>query len=151
LPALRASTDGLAASPQRIVRFILIALYTGARESAVCGAALEAIPGHDGIDLERAIFYRRPPVSAKRRSANRRSHCPINQPVAHLRRWKRRGQRFAVEWNGKAVRSIKKAFGNVVADSRLGDDVTPHVMRRVAAAWLMQAGADIWDQLAISA
>jgi hypothetical protein len=50
--------------------------------------------------------------------------------LPHLRRWKRSGQRFAIEWNGEAVQSVDKAFANVVADAGLGDDVT---LARIAA------------------
>ncbi len=32
--------------------------------------------------------------------------------LAHLRRWKRRGQRFAVEWNRECVRDVGRAFAN---------------------------------------
>lgn len=63
----------------------------------------------------------------------------------HLRRWKRRGQRFAVEWLGEPVSSIKKAFRAVAEDAGLGPDVTPHVLRHTAATWLMQAGTDPWE------
>ena len=65
--------------------------------------------------------------------------------VAHLRRWKRRGQRFAVEWNREPVKAIEKAFANVVREAGLGAEVTPHVLRHTAATWLMQAGVDIWE------
>jgi hypothetical protein len=44
-------------SRQHIAKFILVALYTGTRASAVCGAALG---GRGWIDLDRGVFYRRP-------------------------------------------------------------------------------------------
>jgi integrase len=47
-------------SRQHIARFILVALYTGTRASAVCGAALRPTPGSGWIDLEHGVFYRRP-------------------------------------------------------------------------------------------
>ncbi len=65
--------------------------------------------------------------------------------LAHLRRWKRRGQRFAVEWHGEPVTKIAKAFRAVVKDAGLDPDVTPHVLRHTAATWLMQAGTDPWE------
>jgi integrase len=131
-------------SRQHVARFILIALYTGTRSSAVCGAALEPSPGHGSIDLERGVFYRRP--AGMRETKKRQPPVPLpDRLLAHLRRWKRRGQRFAVEWNGEPVKSIDRAFANVVADAGLGDDVTPHVLRHTAATWLMQAGTDMWE------
>jgi len=83
-------------------------------------------------------------AGVRQRSASRRSPLP-DQLLAHLRRWKRRGQRFAVEWNDEPVQSVDKAFGKVVRAARLGDDVTPHVLRHTAATWLMQAGTDMWE------
>ena len=131
-------------SRQHVARFILVALYTGTRASAVCGAALQATVGHGWVDLDRGVFYRRP--AGRRETKKRQPPVPLpDQLLAHLRRWKRRGQRFAVEWNGDPVQSVDKAFANVVSTAGLGDDVTPHVLRHTAATWLMQAGTDLWE------
>jgi len=130
-------------SRQHVARFILVALYTGTRASAVCGAALQATVGHGWVDLERGVFYRRP--AGQRETKKRQPTIPLpDRLLAHMRRWKRSGQRFAVEWNGETVQNIKKAFTNVAADAGLGD-VTPHVLRHTAATWLMQAGTDMWE------
>ena len=64
--------------------------------------------------------------------------------LAHLRRWKRHGQRFAVEWNEKPVRDVDKAFRNVARAAGLSH-ISPHVLRHTAATWLMQSGADKWE------
>lgn len=131
-------------SRQHIARFVLIGLYTGTRAGAVCGAALAPTPGSGWIDLEHGVFYRRP--AGQRETKKRQPPVPLpDRLLAHLRRWKRLGQRFAVEWNGQPVRSVDKAFANVVADAGLGEDVTPHVLRHTAATWLMQAGVDMWE------
>ena len=83
-------------SRQHVARFILVALYTGTRASAVCGAALQAIVGHGWVDLSRGVFYRR--AAGHRETKKRQPPVPLpDQLLAHLRRWKRRGQRFAVE------------------------------------------------------
>ena len=130
-------------SRQHVARFILVALYTGTRASAVCGAALQATVGHGWVDLERGVFYRRP--AGQRETKKRQPTIPLpDRLLAHMRRWKRSGHRFAVEWNGETVQNIKKAFANVAADAGLGD-VTPHVLRHTAATWLMQAGTDMWE------
>jgi len=131
-------------SRRHVAKFMLVALYTGTRASAVCGAALEPTPGCGWIDVERGVFYRRP----ARRLETKKRQPPVPLPpglLAHLRRWKRHGQTFAVEWNREPVTAVKKAFGNVVADAGLGPDVTPHVLRHTAATWLMQAGVDMWE------
>jgi integrase len=131
-------------SRRHIARFILVALYTGTRASAVCGAALQPTPGCGWIDLERGVFYRRP--AGKRETKKRQPPVPLpDHLLAHLRRWKRRGQKFAVEWNGAPVQSVDKAFAKVATDAGLSDDVTPHTLRHTAATWLMQAGTDMWE------
>lgn len=69
--------------------------------------------------------------------------------LAHLRRWDRLGiaKQHFVEWNGKPVASVKKAFRTVVTLSKIdltAGPVTPHTLRHTAATWLMQRGTDIW-------
>jgi integrase len=131
-------------SRRHIARFILIGIYTGTRASAICGAALQPTVGHGHIDVDRGVFYRRP--AQKLETKKRQPAVPLpDHLLAHMRRWRRRGQRFAVEWNGEPVQSVDRAFANVVADAGLGDDVTPHVLRHTAATWLMQAGTDVWE------
>jgi integrase len=131
-------------SRQHIARFTLVALYTGTRASAVCGAAFERVSGAGYIDLDHGVFYRRP--AGKRETKKRQPPVPLPaQLLAHLRRWKRQGQRFAVEWNRKPVKSIRKAFASAVDDARLGSDVIPHTLRHTAATWLMQTGTDMWQ------
>ena len=131
-------------SRQHIAKFILLALYTGSRAGAVCAAALQPTIGCGWIDVERGIFYRR--ADRERETKKRKPSIPLPPEIhGHLRRWKRRGQRFAVEWYGEPVARIAKAFRAVVRDAGLGADVTPHVLRHTAATWLMQAGTDLWE------
>jgi integrase len=128
---------------RHVARFILVALYTGTRVSAVCAAALQPTEGRGWIDLDRGIFYRRP--IGERETKKRRPPVPLpNRLLAHLRRWQRQGRQFAVEWNGRPVRDVDKAFRNVARAAGLAD-VTPHVLRHTAATWLMQLGTDKWE------
>jgi integrase len=128
---------------RHVAKFILVALYTGTRASAVCAAALEPMEGKGWIDLEKGIFYRRP--AGLRETKKRRPPVPLpHRLLAHLRRWKRAGQRFAVEWNGTPVRDVDKAFRNVARQAGL-PDVTPHILRHTAATWQMQLGTDPWQ------
>jgi integrase len=130
-------------SRRHLVRFILVALYTGTRSAAVCGAALEPTEGRGWINLETGAFYRR----ADGRRETKKRQPPIRLPdrlLAHIRRWKRKGlcHKHVVEWNGYPVVRIVKAFRRAVADSGLDPDVTPHTLRHTAASWGMQNGAD---------
>lgn len=130
-------------SRQHVARFILVGLYSGTRAGAICGAALERMAGSGYIDLERGIFYRRPEGAAE--TSKRRPPVPLpRRLLAHLRRWKRRGQRFGVEWNGAPVKDVDKAFRRNAHDVGM-PDVTPHTLRHTAATWLMQQGAELWD------
>jgi integrase len=131
-------------SRQHIARFILVALYTGTRAGAVCSAALEPTAGHGWIDLERGVFYRRAPNAKV--TKKRAPTIPLpDRLLAHLRRWCAQGSTFAVEFDGRPVKRVSKAFKRVVADSGLGDDVVPHTLRHTAATWMMMAGTDLWE------
>jgi integrase len=130
-------------SRRHVARFILMGLYTGTRAATVCAAALAPREGHGHVDLEHGIFYRRP--AGARETKKRRPPVPLPQRLlAHLRRWRRGGQQFAVEFNGAPVKDVDKAFRAVARSVGL-DDVTPHVLRHTAATWLMQLGTDKWE------
>jgi hypothetical protein len=47
------------ATARHIARFILVALYTGTRSAAICGAALKPTEGRGFVDVEQGVFYRR--------------------------------------------------------------------------------------------
>jgi integrase len=86
--------------------------------------------------------------------------APISDRLlAHLRRWKRLGGTDAgerlgigvhavVEWNGEAVKSVKKSFAAAVKAAGLPsegpDRITPHVLRHTAATWMMRNGVNTW-------
>jgi integrase len=131
---------------RHVARFVLVALYTGTRSAAICAAAMRPTPGSGYVDLERGVFYRRAPGS--RQTKKRQPPVPIPpRLLAHLRRWQRLGlsKDHIVEWNGKPVKSVRKALraGRIAAD--LGDDVTAHTLRHTAPTWAMQNGADLWQ------
>jgi integrase len=64
-----------------------------------------------------------------------------------MRRWERLGlaRKVVVEWNGNAVKSVRKGFEAAVRAAGLGADVTPHILRHTCATWLMQKGVNLWD------
>lgn len=131
------------ASRQHIARFILVALYTGTRVGAVCGASFHPSPTRGWIDTKRGVFYRRPPARAE----TKKRQPPVPLPprlLAHLRRWERRGDLAPVTWHGRPVLRIIKAFRRL-ADELGMTDVTPHTLRHTAATWLMQAGIEPWE------
>lgn len=130
---------------RHLARFILVALYTGTRAGAVCGAAIRPTVGRGYVDLERGVFYRKPPGA--KQTKKRQPPIPLpDRLLAHLRRWERLGlsQASVVEWNGGPVLRISKSFRSARAAAGFGPDIVPHTLRHTSATWLMQAGCDLW-------
>lgn len=128
---------------RHVARFMVVARYMGSRASVICGASIEPKrpAGQPWINLTTGMFYGRP--EGQRETNKRRQQVRIPPPLlAHLRRWRRNGQRFAVEWNGEPVQRVTKAHNAVVKAAGLGAEVTPHIWRHTVATWLMQAEAD---------
>ncbi|WP_018407893.1 site-specific integrase [Methylocystis rosea] len=142
-----ANSDGetVRATRKHIARFILVGLYTGTRAGAICGASLDRLSGRGYIDLNAGVFYRRA-VGARE---TKKRQPPVRLParlLAHMRRWVRVGlcETAVVEWGGKPVGRVNKAFARSAADARL-EGVSPHTLRHTAATWLMQNRCDLWE------
>ena len=129
-------------SRQHVARFILVGLYTGTRSAAICGAALTPTEGRGFADLGAGIFYRKGQGVAATNKRQPTIRLP-DRLLAHMRRWHARGisRQAVVEYEGKPVASVKKAFARAAADAGFGD-VSPHVLRHTAITWAMQNGAD---------
>ncbi len=130
---------------KHVARFILVALYTGTRATAVCQAALRPTVGRGYVDLDRGVFYRK--AAGARETKKRRPPTSLHPKLLdHLRRWSETGacRDAIVEWKGAAISRMAKAFRNTAADAGL-PDVTPHVLRHTAITWAMQNGADRWE------
>lgn len=130
---------------QYVARFILVALYTGTRASAICKAALEPTEGQGWIDLDQGVFYRR----AIGRQETKKRQPPVRIPprlLAHVRRWQRKklAIRNVIENHGRALWRVNDGFDVIREDAGMRD-VSPHTLRHTAATWLMQRGVPVWE------
>lgn len=130
---------------RHVARFILVALYTGTRSSAVCGAALTPAIGRGHVDLVNGVFIRKA-VGAKETKKRQPTIRLPDRLLAHMRRWARVGisRSSVIEFDGEPIKSVRKAFSRAAGDAGL-DGVTPHVLRHTAVTWAMQGGADLYD------
>jgi integrase len=131
---------------RHVARFMLVARYMGSRAAVICGASIEdkRPAGQPWVDLANGVFYGR--GTGERETKKRRQRVRVPPPLlAHLRRWRRRGQRFCVEWNGQPVTRVNKAHNAAVAAAGFGPEITPHIWRHTVATWLMQGGADLQE------
>ncbi|OEO29780.1 hypothetical protein VW23_001660 [Devosia insulae DS-56] len=130
-------------SRRHLACFMLVAAYTGSRKQDILNACFERRPDHGHIDLDNGIWTRK--AESKRATKKRQPTIPLPGPLlAHLRRWRKNGQAFAVEFNGRRVDRIDKSFRQLVRDCSLTGQVVPHTFRHTAITWGMQRGIDPW-------
>lgn len=131
---------------QHVARFMIVARYMGSRAGVICSASIERKrpAGRAWVDLTTGRFYGRP--EGERATKKRKQVVVVPaRLLAHLRRWRDRGQRYVVQWNGDPVLRITKAHAAAVAAAGFGPEVTPHIWRHSVATWLMQKGTNESD------
>ncbi|MEY8838374.1 site-specific integrase, partial [Cribrihabitans sp. XS_ASV171] len=129
---------------RHLARFILIALYTGTRKTAILRLRFMRNVNGGYVDTAAGILYRRAPgqIETKKKTPHVRIAPRL---LAHLRRWEAMGERWAVAYEGQGVASIKTAWGTAIKAAKL-EDVTPHTLRHTAITWACQSGrADLWE------
>lgn len=128
-----------AAGPQHLKVFILVAMSTAARKSAILQLTWDRVnldrPHIDFQDPDREI------------TGKRRTVVPISQTTAKmLSDVKRFAQTpYVVEYNGKPLADIKKSFRQACLNAGL-HSVSPHVLKHSVISWLAMAGHSI-DQI----
>jgi len=137
------------ATGRHVARFVLVALYTGSRAGAICAAGFERVIGRSYIDIDAGIFYR---ARLGARKTNKRQP-PVHLPprlLAHIRRWHRLGisNSAVVEWNGKPVQRINKAFRSARTFAGLDAGVVPHTLRHTCGTWIARSGTASRDDAA---
>ena len=118
-------------STPHVYLFTILALATAARATA-----LLELPWNR-VDLARGII---------RLGAGSRLKGRATVPITDRARQALKEARecaltpFVIEYGGKRVKRIRKAFMRAVARAGLGKDVTPHTLRHTAAVWMAEAG-----------
>lgn len=124
------------ASPFHLRVFLALAISTAARGKHILTLTW------DRVDFEAGMVRYLPGASSKKRTAP----IPMNKPLRAIleRAYEARGGDKArvVEWRGKPVRSVRKAYERAGRLARL-DDAHRHDLRRTAASWAVQDGNPI--------
>jgi integrase len=111
--------------------FIILAITTGARMSALLELRWEQVDfKHRTINFNQV---------GREQTSKRRPEVPINARAHDALEQAARGALtdWVIEWDGKAVKSIKKAIRK--AAERSSVSCSPHVFRHTAGVWMAQA------------
>lgn len=111
--------------------FIILAITTGARMTALLELQWEQ------VDFKhRTINFTQ---SSREQSNKRRPEVPLNARAFETLELSARAAMtdFVIEWDGKPLKSIKKAIR--MAAQRSGVPCSPHVFRHTAGVWMAEA------------
>jgi integrase len=128
-------------SRKHVARFLVAALYSARRKGAVLSTLLQPATGAPWVDLERGHYFGLNNGSKKRQP-------PIRVParlLGHLRRWRKSGQRYMIEFNGAPVSSIDKAFRAAIKACDLDKNVVVHTTRHTSITWLATNRVDAYE------
>ena len=118
-------------STPHVRMFIILAITTGARMSAVLELRWEQVDfKHRTINFNHF---------GRQQTSKRRAEVPTNSRAYDALQDFARGALtdYVIEWDGKPVKSIKKAIRK--AAERSGVACSPHVFRHTAGVWMAQA------------
>jgi len=141
----------LAAAPH-VRRFIVLALYTGRRASAILELGWKKHGGGGWVDVQNGEIDFRP--ASRVETKKRRGAIAVPRSLlAHIRRWHRRGGDMVIEWRGRRVAEIDTAFlaacrrAEALALARGVEldlsDVSPHTLKHTSVAWFFERGGTI--------
>lgn len=124
-----------AATTPHIRRYILIALHTGQRKTAILDLQWPQ------VDLQRRKIDFNPPGRIKTKKA--RAVVPINNELFEELNAEKVKRGHVIQFKGKGIADVQIAFGKACKRAKL-KDVSPHTLRHTCGTWLAQAGVDMW-------
>jgi integrase len=136
------------ATRKHVARFMVVARWMGSRAGVICEASIEPKRPENRawINLKTGMFYGNPVGRDETKKRRQQIQVPT-ELLSHMRRWRKNGQSYVVEWNGKPVQKVRKAHDACVAacKSVLRRHVSPHIWRHTVATWMMQNGGDPFE------
>jgi integrase len=112
--------------------FVLLAYRTGGRASAILELTW------DRVDFTRGQIR----LGLSERRAKGRATVPMTEDTAEILREARKAALtdYVIEYGGKRVRSVKRAFKAAVARGGLPAGTSPHVLRHCSAVHMAESG-----------
>lgn len=115
--------------------FIVLALTTGARAEAILQLTW------DRVDFGRGLIAFRGQGAVEAANKRRGVKPMTRRARAHLTKARSMSTcSHVIEWGGRPVKSIKKAFASAVRAAGLPGKVSAHTLKHTAGAWLAEAG-----------
>lgn len=130
----------LRASPPHLRRFIIVAVLTGTRTSAVLDLRWTPSLTSGWVDLDRGVVHRGPGTANKRRGSVRATRALHRLLV----RWSKQGGSHVVMHRGQPIRSVKTAMREAATRAKI-ENVTPHALKHTAVTWAFQKGMTLED------
>lgn len=127
------------ASPLHLRVFLALAISTAARGKHILALTW------DRVDFDAGMVRYKKGESANKKTAP----VPMNAPLRSILTKARNvagSSGYVIEWDGKPVNSVRKAYGRSCRLAGL-DDAHKHDLRRTAASWALQGGAS-FDEVA---
>jgi len=117
--------------------FILLGVATGARRGALFDLRWTQ------IDFDRDRIDFNPPD--RKQTAKRRPIISIPRRLRWflLRAHARATSPYVLSYQGRKLKSVRRAFRTACTRAGLGPDVIPYTLRHTAGTWLAQAGVDL--------
>lgn len=125
---------------RHIAKFILVAVYTGTRKSAILNLGWEPAADAGHINIERGIIYRSGGGEVKTNKRRTPARLP-RQLHLHARLWRKNSPHCVIAYKGEKVKDIKTAWKRICHDANI-KDVTRHTLKHTAITWAMMNGAE---------
>ena len=128
---------------RHIAKFIIVALYTGTRKSAILKLGWEKSDHAGHIDLEQGILYR----AGNKEPQTKKERTPARLPrqlALHARLWRKNSPNCVVAYHGEKVKDIKTAWARICRDAQI-EGVNRHTLKHTAITWAMQKGSSPSD------